>query len=163
MNFYQRMVILPPEKARKSRQMQFHDKTAYVWGLRYRWDPSLSMNPVRRFAHFMPPCARVWKSMPEYARVCKSMPEYARVCQSMPEYARVCQSVAKVCQSMPEYARVCQSLAKFCQSSVQVIPKSSPSCPQVVPKMSPGRTHEAFMKPAHRVQWLPLYSIIAFI
>ena len=24
------------EKARKSRQMQFHDKTAYVWGLRYR-------------------------------------------------------------------------------------------------------------------------------
>ena len=35
--------------------MQFHDKTAYVWGLRYRWDPSLSMNPVRRFAHFMPP------------------------------------------------------------------------------------------------------------
>merc|ERR1711978_18744 len=25
-----------PEKARKSRQMQFRDKTAYVWGLRYR-------------------------------------------------------------------------------------------------------------------------------
>ena len=24
-----------PEKARKSRQMQFRDKTAYVWGLRY--------------------------------------------------------------------------------------------------------------------------------
>ena len=44
------------EKARKSRQMQFHDKTAYVWGLCYRWDPSLSMIPVRRFAHFMPPC-----------------------------------------------------------------------------------------------------------
>ena len=37
--------------------MQFHDKTAYVWGLRYRWDPSLSMNPVRRFAHFIPPCS----------------------------------------------------------------------------------------------------------
>jgi len=35
--------------------MQFRDKTAYVWGLRYRWDPSLSMNPVRQFAHFMPP------------------------------------------------------------------------------------------------------------
>ena len=45
-----------PQIARKSRQMQFHDKTAYVWGLRYRWDPSLSMNPVCRFAHFMPPC-----------------------------------------------------------------------------------------------------------
>ena len=38
--------------------MQFHDKTAYAWGLRYQWDPSLSMNPVRRFAHFMPPC--IW-------------------------------------------------------------------------------------------------------
>ena len=24
---------ITPEKARKSRQMQFHDKTAYVWGL----------------------------------------------------------------------------------------------------------------------------------
>ena len=46
---------ITPEKARKSRQMQFHDKTACVWGLRYWWDPSLSMNPVRRFAHFMPP------------------------------------------------------------------------------------------------------------
>ena len=46
---------ITPEKAHKSRQMQFHDKTAYVWGLRYRWDPSLSMNPVRQFAHFMPP------------------------------------------------------------------------------------------------------------
>ena len=34
--------------------MQFHDKTLYVWGLRYWWDPSLSMNPVRRFAHFTP-------------------------------------------------------------------------------------------------------------
>ena len=47
---------ITPEKARKSQQMQFHDKTVYVWGLLYRWDPSLSMNPVRRFAHFMPPC-----------------------------------------------------------------------------------------------------------
>ena len=47
---------ITPEKARKSRQMQFRDKTAYVWGLRYRWDPSLSRNPVPRFPHFMPPC-----------------------------------------------------------------------------------------------------------
>ena len=30
------MGMLPPEKARKSRQMQLCDKTAYVWGLRYR-------------------------------------------------------------------------------------------------------------------------------
>ena len=44
---------------RKSQQIQFQDKTAYVWGLRYRWDPSLSMNPVRRFAHFMPPWLRL--------------------------------------------------------------------------------------------------------
>ena len=55
MNFYQKMGILPLKKARKSRQMQFHDETACVWGLRYLWDPSLSMNPVRRFAHFKPP------------------------------------------------------------------------------------------------------------
>ena len=48
-----------PEKARKSRQMLFHDKTAYVRGLRYRWDPSVSMNQVRQFAHFMPPCFRI--------------------------------------------------------------------------------------------------------
>ena len=27
---------ITPEKAHKSRQMQFRDKTAYVWGLRYR-------------------------------------------------------------------------------------------------------------------------------
>ena len=46
---------ITPEKARKSRQIHFRDKTAYVWGIRYRSDPSLSMNPVRRFTHFMPP------------------------------------------------------------------------------------------------------------
>ena len=45
---------ITPEKVRKSRQMQFRDKTAYLWGLRYRWAPLLSMNPVRQFAHFMP-------------------------------------------------------------------------------------------------------------
>ena len=27
---------ITPEKARKLRQMQFRDKTAYVWDLRYR-------------------------------------------------------------------------------------------------------------------------------
>ena len=59
MNFYQRMGILPLKKARKSWQMQFHDKTVYVWGLRYRWDPLLSMKPVRRLAHFMLPWAFV--------------------------------------------------------------------------------------------------------
>ena len=46
---------ITPEKARKSRQMHFRDKTAYVWGLRYQWDPSLSRHPVPRFPHFMPP------------------------------------------------------------------------------------------------------------
>ena len=40
--------------------MQFRDKTAYVWGLRYRWDPSLSRNPVPQFPHFMPP----WSELP---------------------------------------------------------------------------------------------------
>ena len=54
---------ITPEKARKSRQMQFPDKTAYVWGLRYRWDPSLSRNPVPRFPHFMPPWIAVLISL----------------------------------------------------------------------------------------------------
>ena len=54
--FLSKYGIITPEKARKSRQMQFHDKTAYVWVLCYWWDSSLSMNPVRQFAHFMPPC-----------------------------------------------------------------------------------------------------------
>ena len=36
--------------------MQFRDKTAYVWCLRYRWDPSLSRIPDPRIPHFMPPC-----------------------------------------------------------------------------------------------------------
>ena len=50
---------ITPEKARKSRQMQFRDKTAYVWGLRYRWDPSLSRIPDPRIPHFMPPWSHV--------------------------------------------------------------------------------------------------------
>ena len=53
---------ITPKKARKSRQMQFRDKTAYVWGLRYRWDSSLSRNPVPRFPHFMPPWRRAMQS-----------------------------------------------------------------------------------------------------
>ena len=44
--------------------MQFRDKTAYVWGLRYRWDPSLSRNPVPRFPHFMPP----WSQLAELVK-----------------------------------------------------------------------------------------------
>ena len=55
MNFYQRMGILPLKKRVNCDKCSFN-KTAYVWGLPYRWDPSLSMNPVRRFTHFMPPC-----------------------------------------------------------------------------------------------------------
>ena len=35
--------------------MWFRGKTAYVWGLRYRWDPSLSRNLIPRFPHFVPP------------------------------------------------------------------------------------------------------------
>ena len=50
--------------------MQFRDKTAYVWGLRYRWDPSLSRNPVPRFPHFMPPC-RCVKFLTYLKDICK--------------------------------------------------------------------------------------------
>ena len=69
---------ITPEKARKSRQMQFHDKTAYVWGLRYRWDPSLSMNPVRRFAHFMPPwlCSKYFHSPHDVVLIASKWIEY---------------------------------------------------------------------------------------
>ena len=31
-------------------------KQAYVWGLRYQWDPSLSRKLLPRFPHFMPLC-----------------------------------------------------------------------------------------------------------
>ena len=34
--FLQKDGNITPEKARKSPHMQFHDKTACVWGLRYR-------------------------------------------------------------------------------------------------------------------------------
>ena len=60
----------------------------------------------------------------------------------------------------------CQFLPKQCPSHPQVIPKLSPGSAQDVPKSSlvmPSRTHEASMKPAHWVQWLPLYSFIAYI
>ena len=53
---------ITPEKVRKSRQMQFRDKTAYVWGLCYRWDPSLSRIPDPRIPHFMPPWYLVYSS-----------------------------------------------------------------------------------------------------
>ena len=46
---------ITPEKARQIATNAFFTAKEYVWGLRYRWDPLLSMNPVRRFAHFMPP------------------------------------------------------------------------------------------------------------
>ena len=44
--------------------MQFCDKTAYVWGLRYRWDPLLSRNLIPWFPHFKPPCW-VWQCQME--------------------------------------------------------------------------------------------------
>merc|ERR1711873_284547 len=75
----------------------------------------------------------------------------AKLCQSMPEYTRVCQSMLESCQVLP----------KLCSSHPQVVPKLSPGSAQDVPKSSsvmPSRTHEASMKPAHRVQSLPEYA-----
>ena len=55
---------ITPERARKSRQMQFHDKKAYVWGLRYRWDPSLSRKPVPAlYATLLNAIPICWESM----------------------------------------------------------------------------------------------------
>ena len=45
---------ITPEKARKSRQMHFCAKTAYVWGLRYQWAPS----PTRALFATLPPSAQ---------------------------------------------------------------------------------------------------------
>ena len=43
----------------KSWQMQFRNKTVYVWGLCYRWDPSLSRDLIPRSLHFVPPCSEL--------------------------------------------------------------------------------------------------------
>ena len=61
MNFYQRMGILPLKKRVNRDKCSFTTKQRMFGGLRYRWDPSLSLNPVRRFAHFMPPWAEMSK------------------------------------------------------------------------------------------------------
>ena len=56
--------------------MQLHDKTAYVWCLRYRWDPSLSRNPVPWFPHFMPPCMTAEQTfawLSRYRKILNSM------------------------------------------------------------------------------------------
>ena len=53
MNFYQRMGILPLKKRVNRDKCSFTTKQRMFLG--YRWDPSLSMNPVRQFAHFMSP------------------------------------------------------------------------------------------------------------
>ena len=56
LNYYQRMEISSPKKSVNRDKCVFHGKTAYVWGLRYRWDPLLSRNLIPRFPHFVPPC-----------------------------------------------------------------------------------------------------------
>ena len=43
---------------------RFRDKTAYVWGLRYRWDPSLLRNPVPAlYATLLNAIPICWESM----------------------------------------------------------------------------------------------------
>ena len=58
-NFCDKNVVIARFRDKNVVIARFRDKNvviAYVWDLRYRWDPSLSMNPVGRFTHFMPPC-----------------------------------------------------------------------------------------------------------
>ena len=55
LNYYQRMEISSPKKRVNRDKCVFRDKTAYVWGLRYRWDTLLSRNLIPRFPHFKPP------------------------------------------------------------------------------------------------------------
>ena len=59
LNYYQRMEISSPKKRVNRDKCVFRDKTAYVWGLRYRWDPLLSRNLIPRFPHFKPPWFRL--------------------------------------------------------------------------------------------------------
>ena len=89
---------ITPEKARKSRQMQFHDKTAYVWGLRYRWDPSLSMNPVRQFAHFMPPWHQeaMWEGWPGQTGPAQETKSQPLLCRRA-ETGELCSSTGEGC------------------------------------------------------------------
>ena len=57
---------LLPEKARRSRQIHFCIKTAYVWGLGYHWDPSpfTIVDYQSQILHIKPPflqvCRQIW-------------------------------------------------------------------------------------------------------
>ena len=70
-------------------------------------------------------------------------------------YCMVLHGIAPSCTVLhhvaSEYARVCHSMPEY----AKVVHKLSPCHPQVVSKSSlvmPSGTHEASMKPAHRVQ-----------
>ena len=58
MNFYQRMGILPLKKNVNRDKCSFATKHLTFWAFIYRSDPSLSMKPICRFAHFVPPWAQ---------------------------------------------------------------------------------------------------------
>jgi len=58
LNFYQRMGILPLKKSVNCDKCSFATKQLIFWAFIFRWDPSLSMKPICRFAHFVPPWAQ---------------------------------------------------------------------------------------------------------
>ena len=90
MNFYQRMRILPLKKRVICDKCSFRTKQR-MFGvfaideiLRYRWDPSLSMNPVRQFAHFMPPWSVLYQ--PTIFAPVLSIPMSCLTCVSLWRY-----------------------------------------------------------------------------
>ena len=58
LNFYQRMGILPLKKNVNRDKCSFATKHLTFWAFIYRSDSSLSMKPICRFAHFVPPWAQ---------------------------------------------------------------------------------------------------------
>ena len=91
-----------------------------------------------------------WYSMGLHCMVCFCMElhGFAWYCMVLHHLALCCTMLHHVA---PEYARVCHSMPEY----AKVVHKLSPCHPQVVSKSSlvmPSGTHEASMKPAHRVQ-----------
>ena len=134
---------ITPEKTRKSRQMQFSDKTAYVWGLRYWWDPLLSMSPARRLAHFMPPWSLVLFLSHCLSLVCLYVSVYICVylpvlvcisvricvclCVSVYMFVYVCVGVSQ-CVSLTVWYHVYSIASNWRASSVTSSPPESESC-----------------------------------
>ena len=137
---------ITPEKTCKSRQMQFSDKTAYVWGLHYWWDPWLSTSPTRRLAHFMPPWSLVLFFVPLLVPsvlvciclyLCVSACACVYICAYLYVFVCLCVSVYMFvyvsvgvfqCVSLTVWYHVYSIASNWRASSVTSSPPESESC-----------------------------------